>query len=275
MRDGGVAAWFETNPQAVRMLTPDGRVLTLVGSDGGTGDGPFGTASVTGLRDIATAPDGRLFVLDAQGVRIVDVAHNNVTTLIGDAGTLGVLDAPLAMAVGKGPNGIDVLYVADGRTAGATSIVRYVLPGGPVVTFANDAGAPVSSMLADNDGGVYFWEVSSGESHVAFMDWSGTINQARFNPAANTSVTQMAFDLDGGIFYASSNALYRFNLNAKLADGGAPTAARVFVSPIVGYADGIPPDGMIYGPTGLVIDGERYLLLDATANRLRQMRALH
>ncbi len=191
LHDGGGLAWYELNPISVRLLTPDGRVVTLVGSDGGSVDGTFATASIGVPRDITTGPDGRIWVVDGTAVRAIDVNAGTVTTLAGDGGMLGSLTAPLALAVGKGPGGVDdVLYVADGRAPNAT-VKRYVLPNGPGTSFPNDAGENVTAMLADGDGGLYLASNGSGSTpvnHVAFMGWSGAIDQFRF--AAATSIVE-------------------------------------------------------------------------------------
>lgn len=106
---------------AIRVVTKDGRVRTLAGAPDrkGHADGPAATARIFSPHGVATTPDGRILVAEAEGhtLRVLTPRANapgeyDVTTLAGTPETKGNTDGPVAAATFNSPHA--VLVAADG-----------------------------------------------------------------------------------------------------------------------------------------------------------------
>jgi hypothetical protein len=149
----GSLYWAEYFNGTLRQLTAAGEVRTLIGTTdsprGGTVDGPLASASLLLPGDVATGPDGALYVAQmyANNIRRVDLDAGVVSTFAAASGSSpgGWVDGPLALArfnrpsalaFGKTAAGADVLYVADRDNA---VLRRIDLAAGVVSTFAGSA----------------------------------------------------------------------------------------------------------------------------------------
>jgi len=106
---------------AIRVVTKDGRVRTIAGAPDRKGhqDGPAATARFASPHGVGAAPDGRIFVAEAENhtLRVLtpraDVPGGyDVTTLAGTPATKGGKDGPAAEAQFNSPHA--ALWGADG-----------------------------------------------------------------------------------------------------------------------------------------------------------------
>ena len=131
--------------QAIRKITPDGKVTTIAGTGvSGSADGKGDVASFFNPGSVAVDNTGNLYIGDYGNniVRKIDPA-NNVTTLAGIVRTNGFINGPVAKATFDGVSDIAVddkgnVYVADL----ANYAVRKITPGGIVSTFSIIATTP-------------------------------------------------------------------------------------------------------------------------------------
>ena len=109
----------DTGNNAIRKVTPDGKVSTLAG-DGlaGDQDGRGAAARFNGPIGVAVDDEGVVYVTDTYNDRIRRIAPNGDVTTIAGAGRSGKADGPAAQALFDLPTGLAVaangdLYIAD------------------------------------------------------------------------------------------------------------------------------------------------------------------
>jgi len=150
----------------VRRLTTDGRVETIAGSgDAGTSDGPALAATFRTPVDVAVAPDGTLYVVDAEAGQVRGIAAGVVRTVAGvdvvpcvaaaqeskgspapagcpeGPGEAPFRDGPGATALFNQPSAVAVdpaggLFVVDA----SNQVVRHIDDAGTVTTYAGARG---------------------------------------------------------------------------------------------------------------------------------------
>jgi DNA-binding beta-propeller fold protein YncE len=140
---------------AIRVVSKDGRVRTITGGPDrkGHAEGPAAAARLASPHGVASTPDGRIFVAEAEGhtLRVLSPragapSDYDVRTLAGTAGKSGDFDGPADAALFNSPHGVLVagdgaLYVPD---IGNASIRR--LRDGQVATVVGKADALVYPM---------------------------------------------------------------------------------------------------------------------------------
>ena len=109
----------DTGNNAIRKITPDGKVSTLAG-DGlaGDKDGRGAGARFNGPIGVAVGDDGVVYVTDTYNDRIRRIAPNGDVTTIAGGSRAGKADGPAAQALFDLPTGLAVaangdLYIAD------------------------------------------------------------------------------------------------------------------------------------------------------------------
>ena len=109
----------DTGNNAIRKITPDGKVSTLAG-DGlaGDRDGRGAAARFNGPISVAVDGDGVVYVTDTYNDRIRRIAPNGDVTTIAGGSRAGKADGPAAQALFDLPTGLAVaangdLYIAD------------------------------------------------------------------------------------------------------------------------------------------------------------------
>lgn len=100
---------------AIRVVSKDGRVRTLAGAPDRKGhkDGPAATAQIFSPHGVATTPDGRILVAEAEGhtlralvPRASAPGEYDVVTLAGIPNTKGNVDGPAASAQFNSPHAV-------------------------------------------------------------------------------------------------------------------------------------------------------------------------
>lgn len=134
----------DSGNHTVRRISPAGEVTTLAGKAGvsGSADGPLADARFYGLRGIALAEDGTMYLSDSFNQTIRRISTEGVvSTLAGTAGLSGKADGLGAAARFLSPRGLTVM--PDGAVCvadGANHTLRRITPEGAVSTLAGMAG---------------------------------------------------------------------------------------------------------------------------------------
>lgn len=128
--------------QAAQIIQPTVTTVAGLAKQAGSVDGTGPAARFNRPMGIALAPDGTLYVADANNHTIRRITPTGiVTTFVGKAGAKGSLDGTGAAARFNSPVGLALdaqgaLYVADA----ANQLIRKVTPAGVVTTLAGEAG---------------------------------------------------------------------------------------------------------------------------------------
>jgi sugar lactone lactonase YvrE len=144
----------DTGNNAIRKIAPSGAVTTLAGGlSYGAADGVGSAAQFNRPAGLASDTAGNLYVADSGNSTIRKITPNGaVTTIAGQAGTIGVADGSGHEARFSQPRGVAVdtlgdIYIAD--TGNDT--IRKMTRGGKVTTLAGEAKVAGS---VDGTGGV-------------------------------------------------------------------------------------------------------------------------
>jgi sugar lactone lactonase YvrE len=132
----------DTGNHMIRKISSLGTVETVAGVAGGPGtiNGPGATARFSSPQSVAVDPGGNVYVADTGNFVIRKISLGGVvSTLAGQAGVTGHINATGSAARFASPKGISVdstgnVYVADGTT------IRQVTPNGAVTTLAGQSG---------------------------------------------------------------------------------------------------------------------------------------
>ncbi|MBI3416773.1 MAG: hypothetical protein HY043_15900 [Verrucomicrobia bacterium] len=276
------------NFHAAQLNSPFGERVTIQSVAGypdlpGTNDGPGLVARFNGLAGIATDAFGNIYVADSGNhvIRKID-ARGIVTTLAGEPGTPGYLDATASQARFRNPRSVAVdasgnLFVADAENY----VIRKISPAGVVNTFAGKSG---KSGFKD------------GSASEALFSWpSGLAVDASGNIYATDSVTIRKISPPGTVSTLAgkpdnwgyrdgpgSEAAFRIPIglavdtsgNVYVADSGNDVIRKIspdgLVTTLPGqtpHPNGIsvqniqpaslrPQGGSFQGPTGVAVDSQ-------------------
>lgn len=250
----GVLYVADTGNNAIRRVTPDGRVTTIAG-DGRPGhqDGPGPQARFNGPIGVAIDASGRIIVADTYNDRLRAIDANGVVTTLAGGPTPGLIDRPGLDARFDTPTGVAIdaagnILVADT----GNDLIRVVSPTGAVTTRVPTAAALVrpTGIAAGPGGEIYVsdergriiegtptgdWRVLAGSS-PGFADGPGP--DARFRRPSGVAVAA-----PGRLVVADSgNALLR------LVIASLPDRMRLPASPLIRPA--FDPDA--FGQTALL-----------------------
>lgn len=260
---------FSRQPTIFRVDT-NGIITTYAGGDffGFTADGPIGPGSALGFTDIATGPDGTLYVNEPPRVR--KIVNGFIKTIEGDVssnvGPCSVDGLPAA-SVDVGANHIVVgpdgtVYLASGRVyaitsdgiihriAGSCDFSATYVDGGPALT------APLNAQIVTvgRDGTLYI-----GDSHGTYrVNADGRIFKIGGGVTMGSNTAQFAVTADGTVLLPDGDrirAIAPDNVVTTLVGGGVTvfrtppangTLARAagLASPVEGVQ--IAPDGSVY-----------------------------
>lgn len=273
---------YIADERTIRVATPDGRVSTVAGvadaaseiRDGTGNQARFGQA-----RAIAAAPDGSLYIVDANAIRRMTAA-GAVSTVVGAVTGL--------TTVGVAPNG-DVFFAT-------RSALYKLVPGAPAAIFAGQergvgTGPPVTQAVDGTGTAAVFTEISdlaidaAGNIYVSEL-FGGNIR--KITPAA--SVTTLAritvpeavgFNMPDALAVDPEGNLWVFELSSgimhKVAPNGAVTtpygAKRLTPAGTAAQLDGdmaFSPNGELYfsyqtGVSRLSADGAKTVFVGSLA----------
>jgi sugar lactone lactonase YvrE len=224
----------DTDNDAIRKITPDGRVSTLVGlvRVHNNGHGKNRTDRFWAPFGVAVDASGNVYVADTANNVIRKISSKGVlTTLAGLAGQPGSADGPGATARFRNPWSVAVdssgdVFVADM----SNDTIRKITPDGVVHTFAGQAG-----LIGNTDG------FGSG---------------ARFNnPFA------VAVDSAGDVYVSdtANDAIRKITVGRVVTTlAGQPGTA--------GNTDGNGTDARFWNPEGLTLDSDGNIYVADTGN---------
>ena len=260
---------FSRQPTIFRVDT-NGIITTYVGGDffGFTPDGPIGPGSALGFTDIATGPDGTLYVNEPPRVRkiangIIKTIEGGVSSNVGPCSVDGLPAASVdvgASHIAVGPDG--TVYLASGRVyaitsdgiihriAGSCDFSATYVDGGPALT------APLNAQIVTvgRDGTLYV-----GDSRGTYrVNADGRIFKIGGGVTMGSNTAQFAVTADGTVLLPDGDrirAIASNNTVTTLVGGGVAvfrtppangTLARAagLTSPVEGVQ--IAPDGSVY-----------------------------
>lgn len=149
----------DANGNKIRMITPDGEVSTLAGSDtAGSADGVGTAASFSFPLGVAVDGDGNVYVADANNNKVRMIAPDGTVSTLAGSGAAGSADGIGIEASFRSPGGVAVddsghVYVADR----GSNRVRRITPAGVVSTVARSGAAffAPTGVAIDASGSVY------------------------------------------------------------------------------------------------------------------------
>jgi len=270
---------------------------TLAGATAsGTADGPLTAARFNIPQSTAVDAAGNVYVTDTANHTIRKITFFGVvTTLAGQAGTLGTSDGTGSAARFNLPRGIAVdgagtVYVADT----SNHLIRKITPAGAVTTLAGSAGAAgnldgtgaaarffsPNGIAVDASGNVY---VGDTATHIirkvtpagvvttlagvaaSFGSVDGTGTTARFN-----SPRGVAVDSGGNVYVADRDN----NSIRKVTPAGVVTTLAGFLSVNSGSTDGTGNVARFSQPYGVAVDaGGNVYVADASNKLIRKITA--
>jgi len=268
---------------AIRKITPDGVVSTLVGAaGGGYQDGPANKARLQSPRGVALDGKGNVYIADKNNrrIRVLDT-NGQVTTLAGN-GAAGVADGYGVNAGVDRPHGIAVgpkgnVYFTDQ----VEDMVRRVNPDGHVVTVAGASGqgfqdGPAASAKFNTPSGIavdgkgVVWVADYNNHRIRRIGIDGIVSTVAGSSTAGLldgkggaakllRPSALALGPKGAVWFTSNsgNAVRRMALDGTVTTlaGGTP-----------GSADGKGKAASFLRPRGIALNKQGVVLVGDTSN---------
>lgn len=213
-------------PNKIRKVTPDSRVITFVGSDlKGFSDGNSKEARFNSLGGIAVDNVGNLYVTDSGNQRICKITSSGIVSTIAGSGTAGAVDGvgieasfdyPKAIAIGKS----GIIYISDSDN----KRIRKINPDGNVSTFLDENTTTsdgnkigrIYQMTLDNSDNLYL----VAEDRISKVNKEGNITafytrqSNREKLKKHTEITiyhpfGITADNTGNIYVSNENKIFR------------------------------------------------------------------
>jgi len=134
---------YVSEPYALRLVTPEGKVSTLAGSSTpGFVDGPGEEARFDQITGISVTPEGIVYIADAMNQRIRKLGTDGVVTTLAGSGQRGARDGPPDAAsffwlVGIAVDKAGTLYAMEQTSKDSYAFaIRKITPDGTVSTLA-------------------------------------------------------------------------------------------------------------------------------------------
>ena len=154
----------------ILMLTSDGRLLTIAGSDNvqGWDDGPVATATFFEPTGVAVNADGTIYVAEPRIHTVRQISPAGVvSTLAGSPGAQGGQDGAGAAARFDGPSGLALDGEGNVYSADLSGLARKITPSGVVTTMTS---GPVyggrTGIVVDDAGAAYVADTSFVRSAI-------------------------------------------------------------------------------------------------------------
>lgn len=164
--DGGIIV-ADTGNHAIRRISPDGRVRTVVGGRGeGYRDGPRDRAQFSWPRDVTVDASGVIYVADTGNGLIRRIALDGTVTTVGDRER--VFNWPSGIVVDS-----DGTLLLSERSRG--TILRLSLEG-EVSTVVNAGNVFMHALAVDDEGTLYYATSKRAATTVWRMDASGAVS---------------------------------------------------------------------------------------------------
>lgn len=264
----------------LRLITPQGEVKTIAGSNEGYSDGPAAEAQFNTPSGISFDRDGNLIIADMSNNRIrkLSADYKTVSTIAG-SGAQGFKDGAALEAQFDGPVGVAVdrqgnLYVADAYN----DRIRKIAPDGSVTTLAG-AGTPG---LRDGDAAEAMFDTPCGvavdpQGNVFVAD---TANRAVRRIASNGEVLTVKatpqYSGDAGVDLARLEHPMGLTLTHDgflfIADAGSHRVVRIAPDADAAlYARSLASraiDQSLDSPSGIAVDHEGNLFVTDPHNYL-------
>ncbi|MCF7732018.1 MAG: hypothetical protein K9N23_10030, partial [Akkermansiaceae bacterium] len=242
----------------IRMISPDGTVVTIAGSgaNGGMANGSGPTAAFRFPSAVAVGPDANVYVADTYNHRICklvrpsspggvwvveNVAGTGANGLVNGSGVAAKFNYPYGLALDENGN----VYVADTDN----HCIRKI--------------APVTSSTVTVS--TYAGVVVDGAGVPGFLDSTNAL-AAKFNKPVGVVISS------GNLYVADTlNHLIR----EIVPNGSIAGAVSTFAGSTVGFADGTGAAAKFNAPSGLATDGGGSLYVaDEDNHRIRRITAL-
>jgi sugar lactone lactonase YvrE len=272
-RDGTVYVADAGVSQRIRALTPDGRVITIAGSDSGFADGPARAARFNTPSGLAIDASGALYVADTGNNAIRRIAPDGqVTTVAGDPEP-GYRDGRGRDARFNGPIGVAV--DSAGRVIVADTYndrIRVIDQDGMVRTIAGSASGHVDGMgieaqfdtpcgvAVDRSGNILVADTANGA--IRTIDSTGRVTTMSVQgPLARP----IAVTVD-----AAGNR-YVVDEHGRVIEIAADGTSRVVAGSGAGFADGSGADARFRSPHGIAVVGPARLIVADSGNALLRL----
>jgi sugar lactone lactonase YvrE len=277
------------------IVLPSTTITTLAGKLGTSGstDGTASAASFNSPSDVVADMTGVLYVADSGNHTIRKIALSGaVTTLAGQAGTSGSLDATGLNARFNEPSGVAVdsignLFVSDA----GNSVIRKITPAGVVTTIAGMAGSAgttdgigssaqfnyPSDLVIDSGSNLYVADtgnhtvrkITIGVSSVTVSTFAGQPGVSGStdgvgNAAKFKTPLGLAIDNSGNLYVADAgNSVIR-----KITTGAGTVTVSTLAGQdgVPGGIDGVGTSALFKAPAGLVVDRNGDLYVADTSN---------
>lgn len=232
----------DTGNNAIRRITPDGRVTTIAG-DGVAGyqDGPGPQARFNAPIGIAVDTSGRVIVADTYNDRIRAIAPDGAVTTIAGSAEPGLLDGAADLARFDTPCGVAIdasgrIYVADT----ANNIIRIVDQ-----TAQHDASGAAAAAVATTTASAVITTVSTPQ-------WA--FPEALVRPV--------------GISVGAKGDLYVTDARGRIVEIISNGATRTLAGSTPGFHDGVGGEARFRNPSGIAQAGPGRLVVADAGNAL-------
>jgi sugar lactone lactonase YvrE len=265
----------------IRRITPDGRVITIAGSDEGFRDGDALRAQFNTPSGVAVDKEGNVIIADTSNNRIRKLSADGLTvSTIAGSGVPGFKDGPALEARFDGPIGIALdrkgnIFVADAYN----DSVRKIATDGSVRTFAGvgfpgfDDGDPVSAsfdtpcgIAVDKRGNVFV--ADAGNRAIRKIASDGNVSTIARRTDGEPGEDLLRLNRPVGVVVTHDGFLF-------ISDEGGGRIVRitpegvgsVYAGHAARFSDG-PSEGRFNGPSGIALDREGNLYIADSQNYL-------
>lgn len=267
----------------IRIITPEGAVQTITGSDEGYADGPGTSALFNTPSAIAIDKRGNLIVADTSNNRIRKITTEGVVSTVAGIAEAGYRDGPADQAQFDAPVGVAVdtegnIFVADTYN----DRVRKIAGDGRVSTIAG-AGSPgfvdgqsetalfdtPCGLSVDAQGNIFV--ADTGNDAIRKISPSGEVSTIAGSSQAADAPYDVESELDRPVGIALTHDGFLFVVsqgNGKIHRITPEGEMAHFAGHSTGFANGAGSAARFNGPSGIAVDRHGNLYVADTENYL-------